>query len=175
MAWTDALNQLLQRYTGAGAGTAAAPEDAHGDYVQVSRQAPPEVVADGLSTAFRSDQTPAFSDMVGSLFRQSNPQQKAGLLNNLLGSLGPAALASLPGIGALAGAIGSGKLITPEQTAQVTPEQAAQVAAHAQKNDPSIIDGVSRFYAQHPEAVKAIGTLGITIALQHILRKAKSA
>jgi hypothetical protein len=46
-----------------------------------------------------------------------------------------------------------------------------QAAAHAQQNSPSIIDRVSGFYAQHPDAVKGLGAAAITIALQHIARR----
>src|ERR1700756_3953975 len=93
MAWTDALQDLLQRYAGQGGGTAAAPADPHGDFQQVAKAAPPGVVAGGLSQAFRSDQTPPFPQMLATLFGQSDPNQRAGLLNRLRNSLDPGASA----------------------------------------------------------------------------------
>ena len=41
-------------------------------------------MADALAHAFRSDQTPSFPEMVSSLFRQSNPDQRAGLVDQSL-------------------------------------------------------------------------------------------
>ena len=38
------------------------------------------------------------------------------------------------------------------------------------KQNPSIVDQVSSFYSQHPQVVKALGGLALTIALQHMMR-----
>jgi hypothetical protein len=61
--------------------------------------------------------------------------------------------------------------VTPQQASQVTPDQVQQIAAHAERQNPSIVDEVSGFYARHPQAVKAVGGLALTIALQHMLRR----
>ena len=50
-----------------------------------------------LSEAFASDQTPAIGNMVGQLFGQSNSSQQAGVLNQLIGALGPGVMAGLAG------------------------------------------------------------------------------
>ena len=148
MSWLDALNDVAQRYSGQGGGAASAPENPHQDYEQVAQTAPREVVADGLAQAFRSDQTPSFAEMVANLFRNSDPNQRMGLLGRLLGGN-----------------------VTPQQATQMSPEQVQQVAAQAEKQNPSIVDQVSGFYAQHPQAVKALGGLALTIALQHMMRR----
>jgi hypothetical protein len=171
MAWTDVISDIVSRYSGAAGGTAVAPDDAPQDFLDVAKNAPPQVTADGLAHAFRSDQTPNFSEMVGSLFQESNPDQRAGLLNQLMGSIGPSALASIPGLSQLAGTVGQGQTITPEQASQISPEQVQQAAEHAQNANPSIVDQVSSFYAAHPTAVKALGTAAITLVLQHIARR----
>ena len=54
-------------------------------------------LAEGLAHAFKSDQTPPFEQMVSGLFGQSNPDQKAGLLNQLLAALGPGGVAQVLG------------------------------------------------------------------------------
>jgi len=167
MSWLNSLSDMVERYSGQGGGTASAPQDPHQDYEQVTRAAPSNVVAGGLSEAFRSDRTPPFPEMISNLFRQSDPNQRAGLLNHLLGAGGSGGLASLPG---LAGLFGGRNQVTPDQASQVSPEQVQQIAAHAQKQDPSIVDQVSSFYAQHPQVVKALGGLALTIALQHMMR-----
>ena len=166
MDWMNAVRDVVERYSGQGAGTAAAPADPHQDFQQVAEAAPPEVVAGGLSQAFRSDQTPAFPEMVANLFSHSNPDQRAGLLNQLLGSLGPGVLAALPG--SLSSLAGGG--VTPEQANHIPPEQVQQMAAHAERQNPTVVDQVSSFYAQHPQVVKAVGGLALSIALQHMLR-----
>jgi hypothetical protein len=168
MSWMDLVSNLAGRYGGQGGGTASAPQDAHHDYEQVTQHAPPEVVAGGLSEAFRSDRTPAFPDMVSHLFAHSDPNQRAGLLQRLLGGIGPGAVAGMPG---LSGLLGGGGQITPQVASQVSPDQVQQLAAHAEKQNPSVVDQVSSFYSQHPQVVKALGGLALTIALQHMLQR----
>jgi hypothetical protein len=171
MAWMDAISDIFNRYSGAAGGTASAPADPHQDYRDIAEAAPPQVMADGLAHAFRSDQTPSFPEMVSSLFRASNPDQRAGLLDQLVGAISPAALASVPGLSDLAGSSGGGPSVTSQQASRISPEQVQQAAAHAQNANPSIIDQVSGFYAQHPGVVRALGGAAITIALQHIARR----
>jgi len=168
MSWMDLVQNLAGRYAGQAGGAASAPEDAHQDYQQVAQHAPPEVVADGLSQAFRSDRTPPFPQMVSNLFAHSDPNQRAGLLQRLLGGIGPGAVAGLPG---LAGLLGGGGQITPDTAARVSPDQVQQLAAHAEKQNPSVVDQVSSFYSQHPQVVKALGGLALTVALQHMLQR----
>src|SRR6476660_5800051 len=115
MSWLNALNDIVQRYSGQGAGASPAGDDPHHDYQQVTQSAPPEVVADGLSQAFRSDRTPAFPERVSNLFSHSDPNQRAGLLNKLLGALGPGALGSL-------GSLGMGSNVTPQQATELSPQ-----------------------------------------------------
>jgi hypothetical protein len=171
MDWMNAVQDIFQRYSGQGGGTSSAPADPHSDFQQVAQKAPQDVVAGGLSQAFRSDRTPPFPQMLASLFGQSDQNQRAGVLNRLLGSLGPGALSALPGLGGLTSILGGGQQVTPQQASQVSPDQVQQIAAHAQKQNPSIVDEVSNFYAQHPQVVKAVGGLALTIALQHMLQR----
>src|SRR5215467_3069055 len=138
MNWLNTIGELAERY----AGNANQPsrENTHEDFQQVVEAAPQHVVANGIAHMFRSDQTPAFADMVSNLFGQSNPNQRAGLLNELLSSVEPGALATLPGLGNLAGLFGgSGKNMGTLAT-QISPEQVQQLGTHVQNQDPSVID-----------------------------------
>jgi hypothetical protein len=171
MAWMDTINDIVNRYSGAPGGAASAPSDPHSDYSEVAQAAPKEVMADALAKTFRSDQTPSFPEMLSNLFRESDPNQRAGLLNQIIRRIGPAALMSIPGLRGLAGAAGQRQNVTPEQANQISPEQVQQVAAHAERSDPSIVDHVSNFYAQHPGVVKALGGAAIAIALRHISQR----
>ena len=132
---------------------------------QVAEQAPPDVLGSGLAAAFRSDQTPAFGDMVGKMFGQSSGTQQAGVLNQIIASLGPAVLAGAAG-SVLGRVLKPGATqLTPEQASQLSPDEVAKIAAHAEQQQPGIIDQVSAFYAQHPTLVKTVGGAALIIAM----------
>lgn len=166
MGFMDILNQY--------AGQQGQPAPAAAQHFdQVAEQAPPAVVSQGLAEAFRADQTPPFGEMVAHLFGNSNPQQRAGLLNQLVGGLGSGLLgaSSSSPLGDLVRRLGVGSTVTPEQAAAVTPEQVQQVATHAEQQNPGIIDRVSEFYAQHPTLVQTLGTAALTIALAKMAQR----
>ena len=169
MSWLNMIGELAERY---GTNAVQGSGNTHEDFQRVAQSAPQDVVSNGIAHMFRSDETPAFPDMVSSLFGQSNQTQKAGLLSQLLGSVSPEALAAVPGLRDLAGMPG-GVENAPEVLAnQLSPEQVQQIAAHAQGQDPSIIDRVSGFYSRHPEVMKAVGGMALGVALRHMMRRA---
>jgi hypothetical protein len=137
------------------------------DFEQVSQTAQQSHLAGGLAEAFRSNQTPPFAQMLSTLFSNSNGQQRAGILNHLLSSVGPGAGSSI--LGNLLGG-GGGPQVTPEQAQQVSPEAVHQIAAEAERNDPSIIEKASGFYAQHPTLVKALGAGSLALIMSHMSR-----
>jgi len=168
------LGNLLQKYLNPSAATSAGA-GAHFD--QVARQASPQVMSQGISDALRSDQTPPLGQMVSSIFSNANPQQRAGMLNQILGSLGPGALSSLGGgvLGGLAGALtGARPQITPEQASQLSPQQVQDLANHAEKTSPDIFDKLGSFYAEHPQLVKTLGSAALTIALAKMANRMRS-
>jgi len=152
----------------------ASAADVHSTYDQVAHTVPQGELAGGLSEAFRSDQTPPFEQMVTGLFNQSSPDQKAGLLNQLIAALGSAGaaqvLASKGGLGGLAGML-SGGPVTPQQAEQVPPQAVEVLAQQAAKKDPSIIDRAAGFYAQHPTLVKAIGVGALALLMSKISKR----
>jgi hypothetical protein len=127
-------------------------------------------LASALSHAFQSDQTPPFGQMVGNLFNNSNPDQKAGLLNQLAQSIAPQLLAS-GALGSLGSLLGSGRPITPDQAAQVSPGEVQQAAEHAQNHDPSFVSQASNFYAQHPTVVKGLGAAALALMMSHLSKE----
>ena len=132
---------------------------------QIAQNAPSDVLAKGLSAAFASDQTPAIGNMVGLLFGQSNGAQQAGMLNQLLGALGPGVMAGLAG-GALGRVMSPGQTqITPEQASQLTPQQVQDVVNHANDVHPGVADQLGQFYAQHRGLVNTLGGIAATIAM----------
>jgi len=137
---------------------------------QASSTSGPGGLASALSHAFNSDQTPPFGQMLGNLFNNSDPNQKAGLLNQLAQAIGPQLLAS-GALGSLGSLLGRGTPVTPDQAAQVSAEQVQQAADHAQKHDPSIVDQASNFYAQHPTLVQGLGAAALAMIMSHISKK----
>jgi hypothetical protein len=160
------LMDILQQY--AGAKTIATPDSAYDHFDEVARSAPPELLGQGVADAFRADSTPSFGEMVGQMFRESNPQQQAGVLNHLLGSVGPGVLAAIGG-GLLgktsASAPITGSQLTPEQASQVTTAQVQEIATQAEQRDTSVLDKIGGFYADHPQLVRTLGSAALAIAL----------
>src|SRR3982751_777180 len=118
------LMDILQQYSSQGVAPDHNVASEHFD--EVARSAPPQALGGGIAEALRSNQTPPFGQMVAQLFGQSNPQQRAGLLNQLLSSVGPGMLAGVGG-GMLGKMLGQGNAgnaqVTPDQAAQLTPQQ----------------------------------------------------
>jgi hypothetical protein len=172
MSLFDQLGNVLKQYTG-GATQDAATATEHFD--QVAQAAPQSLIAEGLSAAFRSQQTPAFGNLIGQLFGQSNGDQKAGMLNQLIQSVGAGNLAQVPGGAMLASLLAGGSQITPQQAQNVSQEVVQQIATHAEKADPSIVDQASAFYAQHTTLVKTLGGAALSIALAKVAERQKAA
>lgn len=132
---------------------------------RVAGSASTEQLGAGLAGAMRSDQTPPFGTMVGQLFGNSNPTQQAGVLNHILGAIGPGAFSGVAG-GALTKLLSPGQSqITPDQATQLSASQVTEIAAHAEQTQPSIIDGVSQFYAQHSGLIKTLGGAALMVTL----------
>lgn len=166
MSLFDLVNTLKQY---SGAGQASPTANTEEDFHNVAQAAPQSHVADGLANVFRSGQTGGsggFPQMLSGLFGQSNGDQRAGILNMLVNSAGPG-LAS----GVLGSLVGGNNQVTPQQASQVSPESVQQLAEHAQRNDPSIIDQASSFYAQHPTVVKALGAGALAMIMSHISQR----
>jgi hypothetical protein len=162
------LGNMLQQYLGGGANANTA--QAADDFDRVAQTAPRETVAQGVTQALRSDQTPPFPQMVGQMFGKGNPDQRAGMLNQLLSGVGPSVLSSIGG-GALGNLFGGGQAparVTPEQASQMSPEQVQEIAAKAEQHNPGIVDRMGDFYAEHPTLVKTIGGAALAIALGHM-------
>ena len=137
----------------------------------VAEHAAPQDLGKGIAAALRSDATPSFGQTVSNLFGQSNPNQKAGLINELIRVLGPTAAATAGG-GILGRILGAGTAgaspVTPEQVAQISPADVSRIATHAEQQDDSIVDRLSSFYAQHPTLVKTLGVLALSAVMSHM-------
>ncbi len=168
MSWMDQISNVLQNYSQNSAPTDSGQVDAH--FNQVAQAAPAADLASSLAAMFRSDQTPAFGQLVGQLFGNSNNNQRANLLNTLLASGAGAGilsqLAKSAGLSLPTG--GSAPRISPEDASRISPEMVQQAAAQAEKHDPSIIDRVSAIYAQHPALINTLGAAAMSMAMAHL-------
>ncbi len=168
MAFSGIMN-VLEQYAGGNSSTPGANTEQ--DFEKVSQAAPSSHLAQGLTQAFHSDQTPPFGDMVKNLFSQSNGQQRAGLLNQLAGSSSGGLGGLLSGgmlSGGLANLLQGGNQITPEQAQNISPDEVKTLAEQAHQNNPSVVDQVSQFYSQHPGVVKTLGAGALALMMSHM-------
>ena len=153
------------------ASVANPPKNVQQDYEQAADTVPSSHLADAVSEAFRSDQTPPFAQMLRSLFANSNPDQRAGILNQLLSAFGSSGLAT-GALGSLGGLLRGGNVrVSAEEANQVSPEAVQQLAEHAEKQNPSIVDQASQFYSQHPKLVQALGAGSLALIMSHLSRR----
>ena len=121
-------------------------------YESAARAAPAEDVSHGLHEAFRSDATPPFEKMIGQLFGRSDPNQRAGFLNQILG-----------------------RNVSPQEANQIPVQDVESATAQAAAANPGIMERASRFYAQHPVLVQTLGQAAITIAMNAMMNRNRTA
>lgn len=90
MDWMKQLGGVLDQYGTANPSRPPASVDA--DFDRAARAAPKDAIADAMSAAFRSDQTPPFAQMASQMFGRASGPQRAGMLNALLATVGPMVL-----------------------------------------------------------------------------------
>jgi hypothetical protein len=88
--------------------------------------------------------------MLSQLFERSPSSQKSNVLNTLIATLGPALVSQLlakHGAGRAATELqAGGAQVSPEVAEQIPSTSIEAVAAEAEKQDPSIVDRISKFY-----------------------------
>jgi hypothetical protein len=186
MDWMKQVGAVLERY---GDVTPNRPPDTvQDDFDVFARNAPTAAVSEGLSAAFRSDQTPEFPQMASQLFGRGSGVPRAALLNTLLATVGPMVVQQIlarrrrgpstpgtgGGLGDVLGNIFRGNdapAVTPEVADQLSPEDVEEIAREAEKKDPSVIDRVSEVYARQPQLLKVLGGAALAIALGRMAQK----
>ncbi len=172
MSWMDEVGGILQKYSNPGQTSSNVDQDqVNQHFDNVANAVPSSVLAQGVSAALGSGQGGSFGSTIGDLFNHSSPEQKSGLLTQLISSLGPGAAAILAskGMSGLAG--GSGQ-INPQAASQVSPATVTEIANQAQKQNPSIVDTISGFYAQHPTLVKTLGVAALSMIMSRMSQRA---
>jgi hypothetical protein len=163
MSVLDQLEAILKQYSSSNPPQEQATDHFH----QVASQVPRSQLSEVLTKVFQSPETGSFGDNVSTMYSQSNPQQRAGILTQLAQAAGGAGILSKLGLNLPGGS----STITPEQAQKVSPETVKEVANHAQQQNPAIVQQAGEFYSQHPQLVKALGT-GIAIwAMQRFIKR----
>ena len=88
--------------------------------------------------------------MLAQLFDRSDGHQRATTLERLLS------------------AAGRDCRVTREQAERIAPDEVERLALEAERNNPSVVEQVSEFYAGHPAVVKNLGATALTIAISRI-------
>jgi hypothetical protein len=158
MGLLEDVKNLVEQYTSGGS-----PQDVATNFSRVVDASDPDALSPGIAAAFRSDETPPFANMVTDLFSNASPDQKAGMLNALLGSVPPELQATLrpmiPGAAAAAP-------ISRTHAENVSPDAVTQIAEKVERHNPGAIDLMSDFYARHPALVKTLGSAAMMIAMR---------
>lgn len=174
MEWMNQIGGILQQYAGGGA-----PEkqgrNIDDDFDQTARAVPRDVLVQSLTQAFRSNATPAFPEIVSNLFSNSEPDQRAGIANTLIQNLGGTGVASMLGsigLSKLGGVFGGGEShLAPSQANDVSPDAVKELAAQAEQQEPSIVERIAEFYADHPTLVRSLGGAVMAEVLRSVAQK----
>ena len=173
MDWLNQVSDIVNKY---GASRSdSVPDSVDADFDRLSQLAPSAQVSEGLAEAFRSRQTPPFASMLSQLFERSPSNQKSNVLNTLIATLGPALVSQLlakHGAGRAATELqAGGGQVSPEVAEQISSTSIEAIAAEAEKKDPSIIDRISKFYADQPALIKTLGGLALTVAMAKVAQR----
>lgn len=132
--------------------------------VEELQQAPADVLSQGLREAFDSKHTPSIGNLVGQMFGQSSNQQQAGLINQIIQALGPAAATALAG-GVLQKVLKPGSdQVEAADVAQLSADEVTSVVNEAQAQRPELSQQLSEFYSQHSGLIKALGGVALLAA-----------
>ena len=186
MDWMKSLGSMLDRYSD-DVRPDAVPDTVDDDFDQLATTAPPEALSEGLAAAFRSDHTPEFPQMASQMFGQASGAQRANILRTLMQVAGPLVLqqvlarrrAASPGAadgGGLGGILDkvlgrNQSQVTPEDADAIDPQTVEELAREAEKKDPSIIDRLSRVYAEQPQLLKTLGGIALAVALGRLAQR----
>lgn len=150
------------------------PPEVFSDFDLVAQEADEDDLEYGIEEAFRSDETPPFEQMLGQLFEYSDDDQRAELVNQLQDSIPPAALGGLAGgplIDLIRRSAQNRRTVGPREVRNIPPTEIETVAAEAARQNPSIIQRMSRFAARNPQLVARLGQAALTIAMSTMARR----
>ncbi len=148
MDWLGQVGNLVGKYKGG-----QDHPDAHGDFDSVAGAVPKDALASGLAAAFRSDRTPPFASLVGTLFRSAGGMERAGLMSILASAAGPALVQ---------------KIIGRPDARDAKPEDVEKLASEAEHADPGVVERLTGFVAENPALAKSLGGGFLGIAMSKL-------
>ena len=157
------LGGLLNQYASGGA---TDRQQARNDFDQVAGAVPKDLLGSMIGPALNSLSGDQVQERVRNAASEMTPQERGGLLGNLLGGLGSSGI----DLGSLLGRLG----VNPEvarNPEQASPEDVARVAAHAKETDPTLFERAMSFFAENPALVKVLGTAVITLVMKNLFSK----
>ncbi len=172
MDWLKQVTDIVDKY---GSGNSAnVPDSVETDFDRLSQHAPASTLSEGLAEAFRSDATPPFASMLSQLFGRSPANQKSNVINTLVATLGPTLVSQLltrHGANRAAQEVQQGTPVSPDVAEQIPTTSIEAMAKEAEKKDPSIVDRISKFYAEQPALIKTLGGLALAVAMAKVAQR----
>ena len=166
----DDLGGILKQYTGATATANPGPAVAE-HFDQVSNAVPASTLADGVTHALNSTSTGGgLGQALSQSFTQGTGEQKAGILNTLVSSVGVATAGRFLGP-SVAQTLNSGSPLSAQHAQQVSPSAIQQLADQAAQNDSSVVNRLGAFYAQHPTLVKGLGASAMALVMSRLANR----
>jgi hypothetical protein len=149
----DRIGGLLDQYaSGQGAATR---EEAQEHYDQIAQHVPPDVLRGTIGPAIGGLDGVQVEDRIRRSASQMTPEQRGGMLSQLLGGL-----AGAGGLRDILGRIGVDPSVASNPQA-ASAQDVAKVAAYAKDERPDLFHKAMEFYAEHPLLVKTMGTLAV--------------
>lgn len=161
MSLLDQLSGVLGNLTGGNLNE----QETHAQYDQVANTVPRDQLGRSIGTALSQLGTQDVQQQVTNSVGQMTPEQKGGIVQQLLGALGGGA--GVGGLGAMLGQLGINQGVA-NNPQSASPDEVGKLAAHAKENNPSIFQEAMSIYAAHPTLVKALGTLAIAQIANHL-------
>jgi hypothetical protein len=165
----DDLSGILKQYSGSGT---ANPGPAVADHFdQVSSAVPASTLAEGVAHALNTTSAGAgLGKTISQTYAQSTGDQKAGILNTLVASVGAMSASRVLGSGA-AQALNTGSPLSAQHAQQVSPTMVQQLTDQAAQSDNSVVNRMSAFYAQHPALVKGLGASAMALVMSRLANR----
>lgn len=139
------LIEMISKY--ARSSREVSPTSLQRDFKKVVKGVSVDALEWSLSRTIKSPETPSWQEILGQLYEHSSKQVRAKFLNALL-EVAPEERGYL--------ALPRNKAITPKDTERISVGKLTEFAMSIEPN--TVIEVVSRFYAQHPPALGGLST-----------------
>lgn len=146
------------------------------DEMKTLKELNPEQLCDRMTEALRSEAAPPFPVVVAEVFPRASPRLRARLLECLLRSVGPLALAVVAA-GAFAKFVARagwpGLSVTAEDATSVSAAQVQELARYVEQADPRIVDQIASILARDASVLAILGTSVIALLAAVLARRAR--